>query len=182
MGTFKKKVKDILSDGFGDQAVELENHPDGRIRGFIVSKKFIGKDALARQRRIWGVLRKKLTKSELRQILGFLAYTPEENEAYSNSRIDSSERKPIPGLEKKVKEILSELFAEYELKLETEPDGRVGGFIISDKFLDVDIEDRQPQLWSFLREKLTQAERAQIWGLMTFTPVEYEAYSEQSFY
>jgi stress-induced morphogen len=167
---------------FTELELELETRRDGRVTGSIISDKFNGKDELARQHKIWGLLHKKIKKAERRLILGFLAYTPEEHDAYSNSRINSSERKPIPGLEKKVKDILSTLFAEHELRLETEPDGRVGGFIVSEKFVDVDDLDRQRMIWPLLREKLTQSERAQIWGLLTFTPVEYEVYSEQRVY
>jgi hypothetical protein len=47
-------------------------------------------DNLARQHKIWRLLRKKLTNSEQAKVLDFLAYTPEEDEAYSNSQIDSS--------------------------------------------------------------------------------------------
>ncbi len=182
MEPLEQKVKKTLSNFFSEQALEIETFPGGRVSGFIVSDKFNNLGHLARQRMIWRLLRKKLTKSEQDKVLDFLAYTPEENEAYSNGAPYRVRRKPIKGLEKKVKNILSELFAEHELKLETEPDGRVSGFIISDQFLNMDIKDRIHVVRNLLRKKLTQPEQRQILGFLTFTPVEYEAYSTQSFY
>jgi acid stress-induced BolA-like protein IbaG/YrbA len=181
METIKKKVKGILLEGFGKRSVRLETHPDGRIRGSIVSENFVGKDHLVRQHKIWALLRKKLTKSELNQILGFLAYTPEEHEAYSNGVTYPVPRKPIKGLEVKVKNILLQRFAEDELKLETDSKGRVSGFIVSDQFIDVDDLERQDMIWDLLLPQITPTERGSIIAFLPFTPVEYEAYSEQSF-
>ncbi|MCI0698872.1 hypothetical protein L0337_43590 [candidate division KSB1 bacterium] len=82
--------------------------------------------------------------------------------------------------EQKIKDILLELFAEHELQLETEPDGRVSGFIISDKFMDMDHLARQRKIWSLLRKKLTKTEQMKILGFVAFTSAEHEAYSEPS--
>lgn len=181
METLEKKVTAALSESFAKRELEVETLDDGRINGSIISKQFTGKDNLTRQRKIWALLRKKLTKSEQHQVLGILAYTPEENEAYSNGVTHSVRRKPIKGLEQKVKNILLNLFSESELKLETEPDGRVSGFIISDKFIDVDELERQHMIWKLLRPNITKSERSQIIGFLTFTPLGYEVYSEQDF-
>ena len=181
MATLEKKVKTALSESFAKREFEVETLDDGRISGSIISKQFIDKDNLTRQRKIWAALRKKLTKAEQHQVLGILAYTPEENEAYSNGVTYSTRRKPIKGLEKKVKNILLNLFAESELKLETEPDGRVSGFVISDKFIDVEALECQRMIWKLLRPNITKSERSQIIGFLTFTPMEYEVYSEQDF-
>jgi acid stress-induced BolA-like protein IbaG/YrbA len=82
--------------------------------------------------------------------------------------------------EQKIKAILLELFAEHELQLETEPDGRVSGFIISDKFMDMDHLTRQRKIWSLLRKGLTKNEQMKVLGFVAFTPAEHEAYSEPS--
>ena len=86
----------------------------------------------------------------------------------------------MEAFEKKINAILLELFAGHELQLETEPDGRVSGFIISDKFVDMDHLARQRKIWSLLRKKLTKAEQMKILGFVAFTPAEHEAYSEPS--
>lgn len=83
--------------------------------------------------------------------------------------------------EKKIRAILLELFPEPEFQLETEPDGRVSGFIISDKFVDMDHLGRQRKIWSLLRKHLTKTEQMKILGFVAFTPAEHEAYSEPSF-
>ncbi|MGH7597489.1 MAG: hypothetical protein ACREOI_14135 [bacterium] len=86
----------------------------------------------------------------------------------------------MENFEQKIKDILLELFAEHELQVETEPDGRVSGFIISDKFMDMDHLARQRKIWGLLRKKLTKTEQMKILGFVAFTPAEHEAYSEPS--
>lgn len=88
METFAKKIKDILLEFFAEDELQIETEPDGRVSGFIISDKFIDMDHLARQRKIWSLLRKKLTKSEQMKILGFVAFTPAEHEAYSEPSLD----------------------------------------------------------------------------------------------
>jgi acid stress-induced BolA-like protein IbaG/YrbA len=88
METFEKKIKDILLELFAEPELQLETEPDGRVSGFIISDKFVDMDHLARQRKIWSLLRKKLTKTEQMKILGFVAFTPAEHEAYSEQSLD----------------------------------------------------------------------------------------------
>jgi acid stress-induced BolA-like protein IbaG/YrbA len=88
METFAKKVKDILLEFFAEDELQIETEPDGRVSGFIITDKFIDMDHLARQRKVWSLLRKKLTKSEQMKILGFVAFTPAEHEAYSEPSLD----------------------------------------------------------------------------------------------
>lgn len=83
MEAFEKKIKDILLESFAEHELQLETEADGRVSGFIISDKFMGMDHLARQRKVWSVLRKGLTKNEQMKILGFVAFTPAEHEAYS---------------------------------------------------------------------------------------------------
>jgi acid stress-induced BolA-like protein IbaG/YrbA len=88
METFEKKIKDILLELFAEDELQLETEPDGRVSGFIISDKFVDMDHLARQRKVWSLLRKKLSKTEQMKILGFVAFTPAEHEAYSEPSLD----------------------------------------------------------------------------------------------
>ena len=72
MEAFKKKIKESLLELFAEQELQLETEPDGRVSGFIISDKFMDMDHLARQRKIWALLRKRLTKTEQMKILGFV--------------------------------------------------------------------------------------------------------------
>ena len=81
MEAFKKKIKESLLELFAEQELQLETEPDGRVSGFIISDKFMDMDHLARQRKIWALLRKRLTKTEQMKILGFVAFTPAGHEA-----------------------------------------------------------------------------------------------------
>jgi hypothetical protein len=83
-------------------------------------------------------------------------------------------------LERKVKDVLLELFAEHEIQIEDNPNGRVSGFIISDKFSDMNHEARYHKIWGPLRKKLTKSEQSKILGFIAFTPAEYEGYCEPS--
>ena len=83
MAAIQQKVKEILSEIFSDQEIQIDLNQNGRVAGFIVSEKFAGMDHEARQRKIWSLLEKKITRAERSKILGFIAFTPEEHEVYS---------------------------------------------------------------------------------------------------
>jgi acid stress-induced BolA-like protein IbaG/YrbA len=83
-------------------------------------------------------------------------------------------------IEQKVRKILSEYFEQDEIQFETNPDDRVSGFIISEKFADMDDFNRQSHIWSLLRKNMSKPEQAIVIGFIAFTPAEFEAYREPS--
>jgi acid stress-induced BolA-like protein IbaG/YrbA len=89
MGTIEQKVRAILKMRFSDEEIRFDHEPGERISGFIVSDKFFDMDHEARQRLISNLLYTHLAREERRQVLGFLAFTPEEERAYAEAREDS---------------------------------------------------------------------------------------------
>ncbi len=83
MSSFEEKIMAIMAEHFQPTVLELEQHDEFRIHGVVASAKFENQGHLDRQIRIWKVLRKNLTKAEQKKILGFLAYTPAEYDAYN---------------------------------------------------------------------------------------------------
>jgi len=86
MDKLKNKVKNSLLAFFKENELLFEENPDGRVSGFIVSKKFTNLDELARQRKIWELLQKNLTLAERSKIIGFITFTPREHKAYTSYR------------------------------------------------------------------------------------------------
>ncbi len=86
MDKLKNKVKNSLLAFFKENELIFEENPDGRVSGFIVSKKFTDMDELARQRKIWQLLQHNLTLSERSKIIGFITFTPKEHKAYTSYR------------------------------------------------------------------------------------------------
>jgi hypothetical protein len=86
MDKLKSKVKTSLLEFFKENELLFEENPDGRVSGFIVSRKFIDMDELARQRKIWELLQKRLTPSERSKVIGFITFTPREHKAYTSYR------------------------------------------------------------------------------------------------
>lgn len=89
MDTFEQKVRDILKMRFSDEEIRFDHEPGERISGFIVSNKFLDMEHLARQKMISSLLFTHLSKEERRHVLGFLAFTPEEEQFYLEAREDS---------------------------------------------------------------------------------------------
>jgi len=88
MGTIEQKIIGILKPQFADVEVRFDHEPDERISGFIISEKFLDMDHEARQGAVWKLLRSHLTSEEKQQVLGFLIYTPEEAQTYSEAYQD----------------------------------------------------------------------------------------------
>jgi hypothetical protein len=86
MDKLKSKVKNSLLEFFKEDEVLFEKNPDGRVSGFIISKKFGAMKELARQRKIWGLLHKNLSESERSKVIGFITFTPREHKAYTSYR------------------------------------------------------------------------------------------------
>ncbi len=55
---------------------------------------------------------------------------------------------------------------------------KVGGFIISRKFNNIDPSSRQDIVWDLFEEKLTPVDRARILAILTVTPDEFRDYGE----
>ena len=83
MDAFEGKVKKLVMKHFKPSELAVGQYDEYQLNGVIVSKKFESLDHFDRQTQIWKMLRKNLTKAEQRKILGFLAYTPGEYEAYN---------------------------------------------------------------------------------------------------
>lgn len=80
--------------------------------------------------------------------------------------------------ERKISSILNIGFPDVEIRFDHEVGERISGFIISNKFLNMDHEARQNAVWSLLRNKLSQQERQEILGFLIYTPEELKVYSE----
>jgi len=88
MGQLEQKIIDVIRAQFADAEIRYDHEPDERISGFIISEKFLDMDHEARQGTVWKLLRSRLTPDEKQQVLGFLIYTPEEVQAYTEAYQD----------------------------------------------------------------------------------------------
>jgi len=83
MKTIEQKVNDTLKLQFTDEEIRFDDDPGEIISGVIVSEKFWDMEFKARQELIRNLLHAHLTPEERRQVLGFQAFTPEEQAARS---------------------------------------------------------------------------------------------------
>ncbi|MDZ7289926.1 MAG: hypothetical protein ONB44_10095 [candidate division KSB1 bacterium] len=81
-------------------------------------------------------------------------------------------------IEKKIKDLLQGQYDDVEIRFDHEPGERISGFIISEKFLNMDHEARQGAIWNLLRAHLAPDERQHVLGFLIYTPEEIKAYSE----
>jgi len=79
-------------------------------------------------------------------------------------------------LKEKIKNALKTEFTEQEIDLESKSNGKIIGFVISDKFKEMNDFDRQKWVWNILDENLELSEKASIAILLTLTDKESEAY------
>ena len=77
--------------------------------------------------------------------------------------------------------IKSGSFGRDDLHLEDSEGGKVAGFVVSSEFEEKTDMERQDFLWDMLKGFLTDEETRQIIAIITVTPEEYEAYSEEFF-
>ncbi len=78
-----------------------------------------------------------------------------------------------------IKEELEKIISQLGLdnpkpELEVTPEGRIGGFIISDSFLGKSQLERQNMLWDKLDNILDEETNSKIIGLLTMTHAEVE--------
>lgn len=81
-------------------------------------------------------------------------------------------------IEEKVKKILAEYFEENGIQLESTPEGNISGFIVSEKFSEVEGVNRQKLIRSLLRKNLGAPEQKRVLGFFAMTPLEYQGYRE----
>jgi len=81
-------------------------------------------------------------------------------------------------LEEKVRNIHKLQFENEGIQFHHEPDERIHGFIISEKFEGLDSEARHEMIWNLLRAHLAPEERQQIIGFLDYTPAEEKFYTE----
>lgn len=76
-------------------------------------------------------------------------------------------------LKKELEMILNQIGLENpDIELEEKPSGRIGGFVISETFMNQSHIDRQNMLWDRLDNILDEEKRTKIIGILTMTPLE----------
>jgi hypothetical protein len=85
MATIEKRVREALQHRFSESEIRFDHARGERVSGFIVSKKFSRLGSEARYDMIWNLLRAHLNPKEQRQVMGFLAFTPAEEKAFSET-------------------------------------------------------------------------------------------------
>lgn len=76
-------------------------------------------------------------------------------------------------LKKELELILNQIgLQDPEIELEENPAGRIGGFVISETFMNQSHIDRQNMLWDKLDNILDEEKRTKIIGILTMTPLE----------
>ncbi len=81
MASLKEKIKRVLNNPASSIAapvLEIEETPEHKIGGFIVSHTFAGMDQLDRQNKLWNYLEDVLKPEELRNIITLVTVTPDE--------------------------------------------------------------------------------------------------------
>jgi len=68
----------------------------------------------------------------------------------------------MESIEQKVREVLKRRFSDEEIRFDHEPGERASGFIVSNKFLDMDHLNRQKLISSLLFTCLTKEERRHV--------------------
>jgi hypothetical protein len=77
----KDDLTTLLSDpasGIAKPEFELEETPNGKVGGFIISPTFVGKSQIERQNMVWDYLDEKLDKEKILHIVSLVTVTPDE--------------------------------------------------------------------------------------------------------
>lgn len=78
-------------------------------------------------------------------------------------------------LQKEVKNILKDLNLDaMTVEFVQSPEGKIGGFVISESFKGMPQSKRQDLIWNALDERLSLPKRTRISALLTMTPKEAE--------
>ena len=78
----KNDLTNLISNpGSGIQSPEfdLEETPNGKVGGFVISKTFAGKSQIERQNMLWDYIDKNLSKEQILHIVSLVTVTPDEN-------------------------------------------------------------------------------------------------------
>lgn len=80
--SLKDKVTDALKEAVGEDArIELDDVPDGKVGGLVLSGSFAGRSPSERQDHIWKYLDARLDAFERARVVFIVTDTPEEYEA-----------------------------------------------------------------------------------------------------
>ena len=78
----KKDLETLISDpasGIATPEFDLEETPNGKVGGFIISPTFVGKSQIERQNMLWDYLDDKLDKEKILHIVSLVTVTPDED-------------------------------------------------------------------------------------------------------
>lgn len=78
----------------------------------------------------------------------------------------------------KLRTLLRSEFVNSQDELEPRPPRKVGGFLIWEGFSGQEQIERQQQVWSVLRKRLSLEDQRRITAILTFTPTEWSAISQ----
>ena len=80
----------------------------------------------------------------------------------------------------KITNIFKEQLPGCATDIASRPGGYVGGFLTSDRFEGMDMEERQKLIWNLLRGRLSQDEIGKVTAIFTQTENEYSIMLEES--
>jgi acid stress-induced BolA-like protein IbaG/YrbA len=79
MESLNLKLRRVISESFPDAKVKIDrSKPADKFGGLVVWKGFEGADQVARQERLWKILRDQLSRDEQLKITAILTMTPAE--------------------------------------------------------------------------------------------------------
>jgi len=83
-------------------------------------------------------------------------------------------------LQKEIVRVLKKLnLSSMQVEFKETPEGKVGGFIISESFRGMPQSKRQDMIWDVLDERLSLPKRSRITALLTMTPAEADLPEEK---
>jgi hypothetical protein len=86
--SLKDKVADALKEAVGaDARIELEDVPDGKVGGLVLSGSFANQSPSERQDRIWKHLDARLSPFERTRVVFIVTDTPAEYEALRKAAV-----------------------------------------------------------------------------------------------
>lgn len=80
----KDELTAVMTDpesGLEEPVLDLEEAPNGKVAGFIISRTFAGKSQLERQNMVWDYLDRRLKQKQILRIISLVTVTPDEAKA-----------------------------------------------------------------------------------------------------
>jgi|APCry1669188970_1035186.scaffolds.fasta_scaffold427548_1 acid stress-induced BolA-like protein IbaG/YrbA len=77
----KDDLTTLMADpasGIATPQLELEETPNGKVGGFIISPTFVGKSQIERQNMVWDYLDGHLNRDQILHIVSLVTVTPDE--------------------------------------------------------------------------------------------------------